>query len=430
MATDPTTGPAAEDRVGGSAAEADWTVIGPDDLIGRVEALLARIDAGERLPGGVPPDGLAAVVGPVHEMRVLHRDLHPPELPSGGGPRRSAFGLLKRLIRRLTSWYVEPRWQIQEQIDARAIDFSSEVYNSLHRVEVELERLRQQNARLRLEVVATTERLRRTQQEVTDHTDRLADLDNALSKTAMEDEVRALSKEVASILARLGAEGSADADIDYVAFEERFRGSVDSVAETLKRCLSLFPPPEVPGRIVDIGCGRGEMVELLAAEGHDVVGVDINPDMIARCHAKGLPAVVDEGLHFLSRLPDNSLKGVFSAQLVEHLIVPELEALVRQAHRTLAREGVLVIESINPRSSYALGNHYFADASHVRPVHPESLRFICEQVGFSRVEFEERSPHPSLSLREALPVGPVGEAVEALLDSVFGYQDYLVVATK
>jgi O-antigen chain-terminating methyltransferase len=88
------------------------------------------------------------------------------------------------------------------------------------------------------------------------------------------------------------------------------------------------------------------------------------------------------------------------------------------------------METINPRSSYALGNHYYADTSHVRPVHPETLRFICEQIGFRNVMLEERSPHPALALADDLPSTPEGDAVRALLQSVFGYQDYVVVATK
>lgn len=417
-----------EDR--SPAVESDWEVIAPEALVARVEGLLARIDGGEALPGSIPTAGLAALVLPVHEMRALHGGLHPPDVAAGGGPRRRAGVFLKRLVRRLTSWYVEPRWQVQEQLDAKAIEFSAEAYNSVHRIEAELERLRQQNVRLRLDLVATTERMRQTRESWAEGAERLSEIEGTLSRAAMEDEFRALSKEVAAILARFGADGTTGADIDYVEFEKRFRGDAAAIAEGQHRYLSFFPPAAMPGPIVDIGCGRGEMLELLVAEGQDVLGVDMDPNMVAVCHAKGLPAVVDDGVHFLSRTPDNSLKGIFCAQVVEHLITPELEALVSQALRALAPDGALVIETINPRSSYALGNHYYADTSHVRPVHPETLRFICEQVGFTRVELEERSPHPSMSLRESLPEGPVGEAVESLLESVFGYQDYVIVASK
>jgi O-antigen chain-terminating methyltransferase len=107
-----------------------------------------------------------------------------------------------------------------------------------------------------------------------------------------------------------------------------------------------------------------------------------------------------------------------------------VEQLIQLAHRKLLPTGVLVVETINPRSLFALGNHFFADTSHVKPVHPETLRFICEQVGFSRVELEERSEHPIMERVRALPDGETGEAVQELLQNVFGYQDYAIVATK
>jgi len=131
--------------------------------------------------------------------------------------------------------------------------------------------------------------------------------------------------------------------------------------------VSLFPPPGEPGRIVDIGCGRGEMLELLQRTGHEVLGVDIDAGMVQVCNDKGLPAVLGNGIQFLSQTPPESLKGIFCAQVVEHLITPELEQLMTLAHERLRLGGVLVVETINPRSSFALGNHFYADTSHVRP---------------------------------------------------------------
>jgi O-antigen chain-terminating methyltransferase len=242
--------------------------------------------------------------------------------------------------------------------------------------------------------------------------------------------VRPLAKEINSILDRLGAIGTTGADIDYVGFEDKFRGGTDELRASQARYLSLFPPAADAGRIIDIGCGRGEMLSLLSEAGYEVMGVDTDADMVEACNSRGLPAVVDDGIHFLSRVDDGSLKGIFCAQVVEHLITPELEQLIVLAEEKLRRGGVLLIETINPRSSYAMGNHFYADTSHVRPVHPETLRYICEQAGFSTVDLEERSPHPLLALADGLPEGAVGEAVEVLLDNVFGHQDYIIVATK
>jgi O-antigen chain-terminating methyltransferase len=172
------------------------------------------------------------------------------------------------------------------------------------------------------------------------------------------------------------------------------------------------------------------MLELLREAGHDVLGLDPDSRMVEVCRAKNLSVVQADGIGWLERAEDESLKGIFCAQVIEHLLTSELERLTRLALQKLTRDGVLVVETINPRSLFALGNHFLADTSHIRPVHPETLRFICEQVGFSSVELEERSPHPMMELADHLPSGNVGVAVEALVRSFFGYQDYVIVATK
>jgi 2-polyprenyl-3-methyl-5-hydroxy-6-metoxy-1,4-benzoquinol methylase len=404
--------------------DVDGNIVGPDDLVNRVEQLIERINAGGAGPGSSEPTGLPAVVAPVHAMRAAHATVHPPEIGGGAG------GAFKKVVRRLTSWYVEPRWTAEQELDARTIEFASQAYNNLYRIDVELEALRRQNVRLRLDLVAAVERFRLAQESIGAMAAAIDHQEDVLRGTAMQDEVRMLSKEFQTLLSRLGAETASGIDLDYVEFEKRFRGSSADIIEGQRRYLSLFPGPEVPGPVVDIGCGSGEMLELLRAEGHEAIGVDMDAGMVAACTAKGLSAVHDDGLHFLDQARPDSLKGVFCAQVVEHLLTSELEELVRRSHRALAPDGVLVMETINPRSSYALGNHYYADTSHVRPVHPETLRFICEQLGFRDVAMEERSPHPALALADELPATAEGDAVRALLGSVFGYQDYVVVATK
>jgi O-antigen chain-terminating methyltransferase len=156
----------------------------------------------------------------------------------------------------------------------------------------------------------------------------------------------------------------------------------------------------------------------------------MDTNMVELCRSKGLPVEQGDGIHFLEAIEDDSLRGIFCAQVVEHLLTSELERLVELSYQKLLPTAVLVIETINPRSLFSLGNHFFADVSHIKPVHPETLRFICEQIGFGKVELEERSLHPLMNTIDELPEGEVGTAVKELLQSVFGYQDYAIVATK
>ena len=410
--------------------EVDGTVASADDLIRRVEDLLGRLEAGDEIPGTVSPTGLPALVAPVHQMRALHSGMHPPEIPTGRGLTGRFGSLIKRTVRKVTAWYVEPRFQVQEQVEGLAVDFASEVYNNIHRIEEELDDLRRANIRTRLELVAAVERLRR-ERMLSDRLVATVDhLESVVREAAAQDDVRALRKEFGTMLDRLGAETVSGADIDYVEFERRFRGEPAEVALAQKRYLSLIPPVGEPGTVVDIGCGRGEMLAMLVEAGHEARGVDTDAGMVQACLDEGLDAVCDDGLHFLATTPPESLKGIFCAQVVEHLLTSELEGLVRRAFEALRPGGVLVVETINPRSSFALGNHFYADTSHVRPVHPETLRFICEQAGFSSVQLEERSPHPLLDLQDELPDDVMGTAVHDLIGSVFGYQDYVIIANK
>jgi 2-polyprenyl-3-methyl-5-hydroxy-6-metoxy-1,4-benzoquinol methylase len=411
--------------------DVDGQVISQESLVQRVTDLLAVIDAGGQSVTEVHQAGRHGETGPVlHAMSIAHGQLNPPDLSGAVGARGRIGALVKRAVRKLTSWYVEPRWVLQREYDGQAVVLASAIVTNLRRVDAELDELRRENIRLRLLSVTANERVRRVLQDL-EEMHRIADEDrHVLEGAAMKDDLLPLSREVNSLLDRLGAIGVTGADIDYAGFEDVFRGDSGEVRKAQERYLALFPPPAEPGLVVDIGCGRGEMLELLRHDGHQVLGVDTDAGMVEVCEKKGLPAIVDDGIHFLSQTPESSLKGIFCAQVVEHLITPELEQLVRLAFQALRSGGVLVVETINPRSSFAIGNHFYADTSHVRPVHPETLRFICEQIGFGRVQLEERSPHPTLELSDQLPEDALGEAVSLLLQNVFGYQDYVIVATK
>ncbi len=410
--------------------DVDGQVISAGALIQRVEQLVGTIDTSQVSAGGSHQAEPPQLDAPIHEMRVIHGQMHPPDLRGTGGVRGRISSALKRLVRRLTSWYVEPRWILQQGLDSQSIEFAAQAYNNIWRIDVELAELRRQNARLKLQLVASSERMSRHLLGYEELREDVAAQRGILARTAMEEDIQPLHTEIKTVLDRLGAVGTSGANIDYVEFENRFRGDHNELAASQERYVSLFPPASETGLIIDIGCGRGEMLSLLERAGQEAVGVDTDPGMVEFCTSTGLTAVLDDGIHYLSQVPADSLKGIFCAQVVEHLITPELEQLVLLAYRSLRLGGVLVIETINPRSSYALGNHFYADTSHVRPVHPETLRFICEQIGFQRVELEERSPHPSLALGAELPQGPTARAVETLLANVFGYQDYVIVATK
>ncbi|MHB1517437.1 MAG: class I SAM-dependent methyltransferase [Acidimicrobiales bacterium] len=404
--------------------EVDAAVVSPDELAGRIAALLDSVTPLAAQPSDGAPRGQLSAPASVADLRLVEGGINPPEVLRLHGARGHAAWAVKRVVRKLTSWYVEPRWVLQRTWDARAGD--------------ELELLARQNLTLRLQVLSFFEQV----SELHDLVERSlpsgeafrreveASIDEARRGVAARADVEALRHEVDVLLRRLGAAAAGGADIDYAAFEDRFRGSSDQIAEGQRHYLDHLPPAEDPGRVVDIGCGRGELLELLGAAGYEALGVDPDPSMVEVCQAKGLEVVEDDGLRFLERTKRGSLKAVFAIQVVEHLLTSELERLVRSAHDALAPGGKLIMETINPRSLHALGNHFYADTSHVRPVHPETLRFICEQVGFGAAELVELSPHPLTAATGDLPDDASGRALRGLIQTVFGHQDYAVLATK
>lgn len=238
------------------------------------------------------------------------------------------------------------------------------------------------------------------------------------------------------------------ADHKYVAFEDHFRGSDQSIAARLRGYVPLFA---AAGRapVVDIGCGRGELLAELQASGVVARGVDANAEMAASARAKGLDAVHGDALAFLDTFADASLGGVAAAQVVEHLEPSYLLALLDTAARKLLPGAPIVLETINPACWLAFFSSYIRDFTHVRPVHPETLQYLVRASGFERVEIRYSAPVPDevklktfdlpAPLRSAsdpatIAMQGLAHAVNAnatILNSLmFTYLDYAVVAYR
>lgn len=219
-------------------------------------------------------------------------------------------------------------------------------------------------------------------------------------------------------------------------FMERFRGSEK---EILARYTSLVESFQGCAPVLDIGCGRGEMLQLLKERGIEGSGVDLDGELVAECRLKGLQAAVADGLDHLLSLPEESLGGVFAGQVVEHLEPETLVEFVGTAHRILRPGGRLIMETINPESLYVFAHSYFLDPTHVNPVPPVYLQFVCEQAGFASVAVERRSEVIEEDRLEPIPEGPgldpavrkaLNRNFEKLNRVVFGPQDYAIIATR
>jgi O-antigen chain-terminating methyltransferase len=169
----------------------------------------------------------------------------------------------------------------------------------------------------------------------------------------------------------------------YSDFEQRFRGNEQEVKEKLKRYLPIFSTAD---NILDVGCGRGEFLELLHEQGKKAVGIDISESMLRRAAEKSITCKKAAALEYLQQEKDNSCGGIFSAQVIEHLQPDYLRDVVRESYRVLTPNAPIVLETINPLSIFALSNIYFLDITHQKPLHPEYMRYLLESSGFSEVE--------------------------------------------
>src|SRR5262249_14002141 len=150
-------------------------------------------------------------------------------------------------------------------------------------------------------------------------------------------------------------EASTDATFDSFMFQLRFGGSSREIQDRQRQYLAEFNR-EAP--ILDLGCGRGEFLQLLIELGFTAKGVEIDPDMVAYCQKHNLPVEHADAIDYLAGLADNSLGGVFLGQVVEHMPPTSVVRLVDLAFRKLQSDGRFVVETINPMCVYALTRHF------------------------------------------------------------------------
>jgi len=224
----------------------------------------------------------------------------------------------------------------------------------------------------------------------------------------------------------------------YVGFEDRFRGSRDTIAERLSSYVPLF---EGRKDVLDVGCGRGEFLDLLARHGIAARGIDLNHEMVEACRARGLEVTEADAVGYLSSLEDGSLGGIFSAQVVEHLEPAYLLRFLELAFHKLRPGGRLVLETLNPACWVAFFDSYIRDITHVRPLHPDTLKYLVVASGFGSATIEFRSP---VAAADKLQTFAAPDAAAALLDlaeafnanveklnsRLFTYLDYAVIGEK
>lgn len=387
-------------------------------------------------------------------------------------PFRSRLPILGPLIawfrerwnRISTKWYVLPILQQQVQYNLALVEVLQELYgftritfeDLVRRMDAMFVPLDQEQAALQARLQDLKDILSRQVQEQTQACMRI--------QAALEERLQRLSQEHAldrrglaflrlrldGLMARLTAEGALPpearpavaaeremlSDHDYFRFEAIYRPE-EEVRAQQEAYLPFFA-----GRrnVLDLGCGKGEFLELLRAHDIPAYGVDWNTEMVRLCTEKGLRVVREDALQHLAGLADRSLGGLFAAHLVEHLAPQELVRLVALAQAKLEPGAYLIFETPNPLCLWALVNYFYLDLSHVKPLHPQALSFLLEMHGFHEIEVRYLHPVPEGVRLVRLPEaqGTEWEGIAALLnrnldrlnDLLYGYADYAIIARR
>jgi SAM-dependent methyltransferase len=210
----------------------------------------------------------------------------------------------------------------------------------------------------------------------------------------------------------------------YRAFEERHRGSRELIKSRQRVYLPFIEPLLFlyeGAKAIDLGCGRGEWLELIKEAGFDAHGVDLDDGMLEACRELGLNVATKDAISALKELPDESQIIVSGFHIAEHIHFSDLQLLVQDALRVLKPGGLLILETPNPENIIVGTVNFYLDPTHQRPLPPELLYFLPEYYGFSRVKLIRLQEDKVLAVSEKITLHDVLGGVSP---------DYAVVAQK
>lgn len=256
------------------------------------------------------------------------------------------------------------------------------------------------------------------------------DQQRRLSILLMEVRQQLTSSNNAERLERIASERNHLLDSMYCTLEERFRGTREDIKDRLtvylpyiKTLRANSTATDSPS-VLDIGCGRGELLELLRDSGIGAAGIDLNRVFVDECRKMDLNVVDAEALAFLRQQRDGSFDAVSAIHVVEHLPFDELIALLDEALRVLRPQGLVILETPNPNNVLVGSARFYLDPTHQKPVPPALLQFLVEARGFCNVQIQELHPFPTFC--------HVTDSVLAqrFNELFYGPQDYAIIAYK
>ena len=215
----------------------------------------------------------------------------------------------------------------------------------------------------------------------------------------------------------------------YAAIEEHFRGSQELISIRQKSYLpylNFAKEQKLP--VLDLGCGRGEWLEILKNEDFNCEGVDTNPVFLNECTQKGLSTTNIDLLSFLSSQSSPRFGAITLFQVAEHLPFNVLVEVFRAARKCLVSGGVFIVETPNSKNLRVGAGTFWIDPTHERPLYPELLEFLSQLVGFEK--HEAKYSASNVDLYDYSDAQPHTRAIlEMLTLAVDGPADYALIAT-
>ncbi len=247
-------------------------------------------------------------------------------------------------------------------------------------------------------------------------------LHRSLGKSSREE-----SENVPAATTNAAAPNPHGLDSFYLSFENRFRGNRPEIKERVRFYLPLLHEAgvgTVDRPLLDLGCGRGEWLELLQENGFDAAGVDLNHAMVAQCAQRGLRVTQTDAIAHLRSLADESLGAVTGFHIIEHLPLETLMELLAETRRVLQGGGLVILESPNCKNLTVGACNFNIDPTHRNPVFPGTAQFMLETHGFEQVHLEYLSPAANS------PFHGEDQNSKTLTELLYGPQDFAVIGRK
>ncbi|MEW6471850.1 MAG: methionine biosynthesis protein MetW [Actinomycetota bacterium] len=394
--------------------ESDEVVVNtesPPDIDELVALLRARVEA-RRRSGAYPPDLEEQMTAHFRRILTLRREAH--SLPDLRQPITRSGQALPLRASRIPLASGLPAGEVFHKTIARLV--SRQTQGALQQVQAFAEPVQ-----AALEALATAvEDLSRAV-----YADIAQSIDALYERQALQER----------ILAGLGADRASLPDMQpwqaNGGFEQSFRPTGEEMAERYDDVAKRLAGK---GPVLEIGCGRGDLLKVLGGQGLDASGVEIDPELVKSARALGLSVVEDDGIRYLAGMENDSLGAIVLVQAIERFSVQEVVELSALAAAKLRRGGVVLVESLHPQSLYVFAHSFFLDPTHLRPVHPAYLTFLLREAGFAQVYIEWRSaPEPqehadgaSVSLRSVHH----DENTQRLSRLLVAPEDYVLTAVR